>query len=78
MGRQIEQLAQFVARTRWEDIPEAVQRHAKMTLLDTLGVMLAGAERPEARELSVRIGGTSNETSPFSLRNDASTCTRTR
>ena len=45
MGRQIEQLAEFVARTRWEDIPEAVQRHAKMTLLDTLGVMLAGAER---------------------------------
>lgn len=57
MGQQVEQLAQFVARTRWEDIPEAVQRHAKMVLLDTLGVMLAGAERPEARELSARIGG---------------------
>lgn len=57
MGQQVEQLAQFVARTRWEDVPEAVQRHAKMTLLDTLGVMLAGAERPEARELSARIGG---------------------
>jgi 2-methylcitrate dehydratase PrpD len=57
MGQQVEQLAQFVARTRWEDVPEPVQRHAKMTLLDTLGVMLAGAERPEARELCARIGG---------------------
>lgn len=60
MGQQVEQLAQFVARTRWEDVPEAVQRHAKMVLLDTLGVMLAGAERPEARELSARIGGAAN------------------
>jgi len=51
MGLQIERLAQFVAETQWEDIPESVQRHAKLVLLDTLGVILAGAERPEVREL---------------------------
>src|ERR1700732_2595830 len=51
MGLQIERLAQFVAQTKWEDIPEPVQRHAKLVLLDTLGVILAGAERPEVREL---------------------------
>ena len=44
---QIEELAQFVARTRWQDMPAAVQRHTKLVLLDTLGVILAGAERPE-------------------------------
>jgi 2-methylcitrate dehydratase PrpD len=43
MGVQIETLAQFVAETRWESIPPAVQKHAKLVLLDTLGVILAGA-----------------------------------
>jgi 2-methylcitrate dehydratase PrpD len=58
MGLQIEALAQFVAQTQWEDIPEPVQRHAKLVLLDTLGVILAGAERPEVRELREALAGT--------------------
>src|ERR1700688_4256124 len=41
MGQQIEELAQFVATTGWRDMPEPVRRHAKLTLLDTLGVILA-------------------------------------
>ena len=57
MGQQIEELAEFVACTRWEDIPERVQRHAKLVLLDTLGVILAGAERPEVRQLRERLAG---------------------
>ena len=57
MGLQIERLAQFVAQTQWEDIPEPVQRHAKLVLLDTLGVILAGAERPEVRELRGALAG---------------------
>src|SRR5947209_814979 len=58
MGRQIEELAAFVARTGWEDVPEAVQRHAKITLLDTLGVILAGGERPEVAQLRERLAPT--------------------
>ena len=58
MGLQIEALAQFVAQTQWEDIPEPVQRHAKLVQLDTLGVILAGAERPEVRELRGALAGT--------------------
>src|SRR5438034_9871181 len=58
MGRQIEELAAFVARTGWEDVPEAVRRHAKITLLDTLGVILAGGERPEMRQLRERLAAT--------------------
>ena len=58
MGRQIEALAQFVAQTKWEDIPEPVQRHAKLVLLDTLGVILAGAERPEVGKLRDALAGT--------------------
>jgi 2-methylcitrate dehydratase PrpD len=51
MGRQIEQLARFAAETGWEDIPGPVQRHARLVFLDTLGVILAGSERPEVRQL---------------------------
>ena len=58
MGLQIEALAQFVAQTQWEDIPEPVRRHTKLVLLDTLGVILAGAERPEVRELRDALAGT--------------------
>ena len=47
MGKQIEELARFVAETRCADIPEPVRRHARLVLLDTLGVILAGGGRPE-------------------------------
>ena len=55
MGQQIEELARFVAETRVEDIPEAVRRHAAITFLDTLGVILAGSERPEVTALRGRL-----------------------
>ena len=58
MGQQIEELAQFVAATPPGDIPAAVRQHAKLTLLDTLGVILAGSERPEMRQLRERLAGT--------------------
>jgi 2-methylcitrate dehydratase PrpD len=58
LGQQIEQLARFVAQTRCEDIPEPVRRHAKLVLLDTLGVILAGGERPEMRQLRERLAAT--------------------
>ncbi len=58
MGQQIEKLAQFVARTQWEEVPESVQRQTKLVLLDTLGVILAGAERPEVRQLRERLAVT--------------------
>jgi len=51
MGQAIEQLAQFAAATRWEDIPSAVREQARLVLLDTFGVMLAGSERPEVSGL---------------------------
>jgi len=55
VGEQIEKLAQFVARTGWDDMPEAVHRRAKLVLLDTIGVTLAGAARPEVIGLSERL-----------------------
>jgi len=45
MGKEIEALAQFVATIEWNDVPKDVQRHTKLVVLDTLGVMLAGAGR---------------------------------
>ena len=58
MGRQIEELARFVAQTKITDIPETVRRHAKLVMLDTLGVILAGSERPEVRQLRQRLAAT--------------------
>jgi 2-methylcitrate dehydratase PrpD len=58
MGQQIEKLAQFVAQTQLEDVPEPVRRHAKLVLLDTLGVILAGSVRPEVRQLRERLSAT--------------------
>ena len=62
MARQIEALAEFVAATEWEAIPSSVQHHTKLVLLDTLGVILAGAERPEVRQLRERLGTGSGAT----------------
>jgi len=56
MAREIEVLARFVAEMRLADIPEAVRRHARIVLLDTLGVILAGSERPEVAALRIRLG----------------------
>jgi 2-methylcitrate dehydratase PrpD len=56
MGAQIEELARFVAQTRLEEIPEPVRGHARLVLLDTLGVILAGSERPEMRQVRERLG----------------------
>jgi 2-methylcitrate dehydratase PrpD len=55
VGEQIEKLAQFIARTGWDDMPEAVHRRAKLVLLDTIGVTLAGAARPEVFGLRERL-----------------------
>ena len=52
MGQEIEALAKFVAETQLEQIPAAVRHHARRVVLDTLGVILAGSDRPEVSELS--------------------------
>lgn len=57
MGVPIERLASFVARTTWSDIPTPVLEHAKLVLLDTFGVILAGTRRPEVAALISRLDG---------------------
>ena len=56
MGQQIERLAAFAATTDWDDVPFAVQHQTKLVILDTLGVILAGAERPEVKQLRSQLG----------------------
>jgi 2-methylcitrate dehydratase PrpD len=55
MGRAIEELAHFAAGTTWETIPEPVRKHAKLVLLDTLGVILAGSLQAEVAETRARL-----------------------
>jgi 2-methylcitrate dehydratase PrpD len=56
MGAQIEHLARHVAETQWNDIPEAVRRHAKLVFLDTMGVILAGSAQPEVQKMRAQLG----------------------
>jgi 2-methylcitrate dehydratase PrpD len=47
-----EALAQFVAGTRLDDIPAVVVQNAKLMMLDTFGVILAGARDPGGKLLA--------------------------
>lgn len=58
MGQAIEDLARFAAGTPWEAIPPAVRDHAKLVLLDTLGVILAGSVQPEVAAARARLTAT--------------------
>ena len=58
MAQAIETLAHFAATTGWDDIPAPVQRRAKLILLDTIAVMLAGSARPEMRALQAGLAST--------------------
>jgi 2-methylcitrate dehydratase PrpD len=58
MSQEIEELVRFAAATTIADIPEEVRRHAKLVVLDTLGVILAGSARPEVVELQRRLAAT--------------------
>ena len=50
-----EQLAAFIARARFEDLPREVVQLSKNSILDTIGVALAGAVEPGARMLSLYV-----------------------
>ena len=77
MGQQIENLAQFVAQTQWEDVPEPVQRQTKLVLLDTLGVILAGSERPEVCQMRGVLAATTGSGATIYARGCSETDPRT-
>lgn len=77
MGQQIESLAQFVAQTQWEDVPYSVQSHTKLVVLDTLGVILAGSERPEVRQMRDVLAATAGSGATVYARGCAKTDPRT-
>ena len=58
MGQAIEELAHFVAGTPWEAIPGPVREHAKLVVLDTVGVILAGSVQPEVAGVRARLTAT--------------------
>src|SRR5262245_66246675 len=51
MSDAIRLFAQHVSRTRFEDLPEAATRAARIFILDTFGVGLAGSTGPRVSEL---------------------------
>jgi 2-methylcitrate dehydratase PrpD len=77
VGEQIERLARFVCQTSWDDVPEPVRRHAKLVLLDTLGVILAGSEQPEVQQLRNRLIASGGQGATALARNFPNTDPRT-
>ena len=77
MGHQIERLAQFVAQTQWDDIPERVQQNTMRVLSDTFGVILAGSVRPEVAALRERLAPTAGSGATLYARGFPSTDPRT-
>lgn len=77
MGKQIEELAGFAAATPWEAIPAAVRAHAKLVLLDTLGVILAGSGQPEVAGVRTRLTATDGRGATVYARGWAQTDPRT-
>lgn len=61
MGAVIAELAHFIAGTPWDAIPTAVREHAKLVLLDTLGVILAGSVQPEVAGVRARLTATGGQ-----------------
>jgi 2-methylcitrate dehydratase PrpD len=58
MGAAIEELARFIAGTPWEAIPTSVREHAKLVVLDTVGVILGGSVQPEVAGVRARLTAT--------------------
>jgi 2-methylcitrate dehydratase PrpD len=51
----VDELARFVAHTRFDDLPAVVVAKAKRHILDTFGAALAGARSDEAKRTSVAL-----------------------
>ena len=77
MGHAIEKLAHFVAETSWEAIPKTVRDHAKLVLLYTLGVILAGSVQPEVDGARARLTETGGRGATVYARNWPTTDPRT-
>jgi 2-methylcitrate dehydratase PrpD len=50
-------LCQFLSETDLSDLPSSVIAHARQVLLDTLGVIIAGAGVPEVKQVATRLPG---------------------
>ncbi len=48
MGELTSYVTDFTLKTRWDDLPDAVQHQAKRCLMDTLGALIAGSQTPVA------------------------------
>jgi 2-methylcitrate dehydratase PrpD len=55
-----ERMARFIAETRLEDVPEAVADAAKTAIIDTVGVSLAAAGEPVAKNIAAYVRGMSD------------------
>ena len=54
MPEYLDQICDFVVKTRYEDLSDAIIEQTKKVVYDTVGVIASGAWHREPRELSKR------------------------
>jgi len=57
MATLLEQMADFAAGLRWDDVPPAVRRRARLQALSALGAALASPREPGARKVLSQLAG---------------------
>ena len=57
----LKELCSFVARRRFDEFPAATVEHAKLVIMDTLGVILAGSRDSHLERLSSFLSGPTNQ-----------------
>jgi 2-methylcitrate dehydratase PrpD len=59
MAHYLDELSEFLAATRFADLPEAVVAHSKVVIADTIAAIAAGAREPEVQALTASQAGAS-------------------
>jgi 2-methylcitrate dehydratase PrpD len=65
----LDEVAKFVAKLNWNDVPPATQHRAKLAFRDTIGVIIGGADTPAARaaKTAIRTDGWNRSLLAFAL-----------
>ncbi len=57
MAHYLDELSEFLAATRFADLPVSVVAHSKVVIADTIAAIAAGAQEPEVQTLTASQAG---------------------
>ena len=57
MKKPTQELARYVSSTKYEDLPREVTEYAKKSILDTIGITIAGSNAEGCKEVAELVKG---------------------